>query len=467
MPMAKPCPVTGRPMTSFRFKPGDDARYKNTVISKEAALLKNVCQVCLYDLDYQLPAGVVDAMRAGEGEKDKLDAAPTTEANKEFYYNRVIEEQAKAREAGGGLMTGAGGGGLVAGGGAAGAIAAAGSAGAGGGGGGKVSKEAVGLMRLAQARNKSAPYYRRNKSKVCTFWLCSRCDRVLRQDCPYRPCNGDFDFPELDRTPELKAKAFKWLKEEGVVAVMTRDDDEIKEVRKAISGRVGGNIDDSIKRRYYGKGDEATDSILQRTKERMDPPLTPPEDKSITTLFVGGVAHEVTEGDLRAAFGEHGDLEGVRVVPEKKCAFVTFALRAGAEAAAEALHNRLAVKGFALRIAWGKPRAGGAPRGGMGAMMPPPMGVRPPGAMPPPFMPPPAGMPPPPLAPPAAGAAAAPGGWVLPPPAGPPPAGMPPPAIAAMPPPVGPPPALYPSMDPAAVGTAPAAPIAPPKQVPR
>jgi hypothetical protein len=38
------------------------------------------------------------------------------------------------------------------------------------------------------------PYYNKNKSPICTFWLRNACNR---NDCPYRPCNGDTNMPEL------------------------------------------------------------------------------------------------------------------------------------------------------------------------------------------------------------------------------------------------------------------------------
>ena len=421
-----------------------------------------MCQVCLHDLDTNLPASVAERLRGAGGEQDKLDQVPQTAANREYYFNRMLGDGSGggAGSAGGGaqqLLVGGGGGAL-------GALAAAAGGGAGGGGKAKRKEGATTaqLLRMAKARQQS-PYYRRNKTKVCTFWLCGRCDRVLRSDCPYRPCNGDFDFPELDRAPELKAKVAGWLRDEGCVAVMTRDDDEAKEARKAISGRIGGNIEGDIKKRYYGQGDEHAEHLVRRAEERAgsEPPLVPPQDATITTLFVGGVAPEVTEGDLRETFGAHGEIDSVRVVQDKRCAFVTFKRREGAEDAAKELHNLLVINGCALRLQWGRPKAPAAapataqwmpPPPGM-PYMPPPPGVPPAAAMPgAAYMPPPPGVPPP-----AAMAAAAAGQWVLPPPTTAPPPG----AVAAgvgltLPPPVGPPPAAaYPSMDPSAVGAAP------------
>lgn len=46
------CKVCERPFTSFRWKPGTNARYKKTVVCQTCAKMKNVCQVCVLDLQY-------------------------------------------------------------------------------------------------------------------------------------------------------------------------------------------------------------------------------------------------------------------------------------------------------------------------------------------------------------------------------------------------------------------------------
>jgi pre-mRNA-splicing factor RBM22/SLT11 len=83
--------------------------------------------------------------------------------------------------------------------------------------------------------------------------------------------------------------------------------------------------------------------------------------RTITSLYVGGVTPEITEDDLRDAFYTHGELAGVRKVASRFCAFVTFTERSASEKAAEALHNKLVVKGVRLRLMWG--RGGQAQRG--------------------------------------------------------------------------------------------------------
>ncbi|GFZ01656.1 CCCH-type zinc fingerfamily protein with RNA-binding domain-containing protein [Actinidia rufa] len=65
----------------------------------------------------------------------------------------------------------------------------------------------------------------------------------------------------------------------------------------------------------------------------------------------------VTEQDLRDYFYAHGEIEAVRMVLQRACAFVTYTTREGAEKAAEELSNKLVVKGLRLKLMWGRPQA--------------------------------------------------------------------------------------------------------------
>lgn len=47
IPNGGACHISGRPYTVFRWRPGNDARYKKTIICQEVAKAKNVCQVRL------------------------------------------------------------------------------------------------------------------------------------------------------------------------------------------------------------------------------------------------------------------------------------------------------------------------------------------------------------------------------------------------------------------------------------
>ena len=44
--------ICQRPFTVFRWCPGPKARYKKTEVCQTCSKLKNICQTCLFDLEY-------------------------------------------------------------------------------------------------------------------------------------------------------------------------------------------------------------------------------------------------------------------------------------------------------------------------------------------------------------------------------------------------------------------------------
>ncbi len=160
---AAECAISGRPFTVFRWRPGTDARYKKTVVCKEIALAKNVCQVCLLDLDYGIPVQARDAALARELGKelggDAGNASPhdallgaKSDVNIEFQTEQIARRIANgedvAAEAGG-------------------ALALAGA-------GGKQRAHEI-LSKMARKK----PYYTKNKTAICTFWLRNSCTRYV------------------------------------------------------------------------------------------------------------------------------------------------------------------------------------------------------------------------------------------------------------------------------------------------
>lgn len=55
--------------------------------------------------------------------------------------------------------------------------------------------------------------------------------------------------------------------------------------------------DQNIKDRYYGANDPVADKLLRRAQAM--PKLEPPEDKTITTLYVGNLGDKITEKELK------------------------------------------------------------------------------------------------------------------------------------------------------------------------
>lgn len=255
------CHISGRPYTVFRWRPGNDARYKKTIICQDVAKAKNVCQVCLLDLDYNLPVQVRDHALGAQAEQ-----LPQSDAGKEYALQLAAETgELDARRF-----------------------------------------DAPAPPDVLLKLQRTTPYYKRNQAKICSFFVRGLCKRGA--ECPYR-----HEMPV-----------------EGPLSKQ------------------------NIKDRYYGVNDPVAEKMLGRV-EGMDK-LTPPEDASICTLFVGGLAPEHSEDDVRDAFYSYGELRSVRKLDAKGCAFVTFASRQGAEAAAEALANRLVIGGQRCRLRWGKPQ---------------------------------------------------------------------------------------------------------------
>jgi len=243
-PMSKECKVCSRPMTVFRWKPGSDARYKQTVACQVCAKLKNVCQVCLFDLQYGLPVGARDSI---------LGTAAST-SNSFVNQQYIAEQQQKALEEGTTESTG-------------------------------VVATNEDLLRAAR----TAPYYKRNAAKICSFFVKGKCTRG--DSCPFRH--------ELPPADEELAKQ-------------------------------------NIKDRYNGENDPLAKRVLSRIGARQES-FKPPSDTSIATLYVGGVDGKMVDAnDLTDLFYSHGEIKSIRVSKASKCAFVTFKSREDAEKAAKA-----------------------------------------------------------------------------------------------------------------------------------
>ena len=77
------CKICERPFTTFRWQPGKGARYKNTELCQTCAKVKNVCQTCMFDLEYGLPVQVRDH------ELQIADNIPKQGANRDFFLQNV------------------------------------------------------------------------------------------------------------------------------------------------------------------------------------------------------------------------------------------------------------------------------------------------------------------------------------------------------------------------------------------
>jgi len=376
MPQSRECKISGRPYTAFRWQPGTEARYKETIIAAEVAIAKNVCQVCLMDMEFNLPVAVRDRLMTKGGAGSSADgniAAPTSDINKEFYW----ENQRQMMQEGTlqGYQSG-------------------------GGAGGKMVGQSFEKLAALSRNTSSSPYYDRNLPKLCSFWCLQTCTRVVNSACPYRPCNGTFRFPELaSRHQEHLSTLVRKLHADGAVSVMRDTSPEMDEIRELLRDSQRGSRDKAIRARYHGsEEDTLAQKYLDRAQSMAE--LTPPEDEGICSLWIGGLPPaapgmaQIGKQDLQDAFYSYGEISEIRVMSERRCAIVTYTMRKSAEEAAAALHKRLTIKGVKLKLWWARSagreeggKGGGKGGKGGGTFAPPPGSIPPPGQMPPPGLP--------------------------------------------------------------------------------
>lgn len=84
--------------------------------------------------------------------------------------------------------------------------------------------------------------------------------------------------------------------------------------------------------------------------------ILPPRDRNITSLFVTGVEDDLPEHTIRTFFTPFGTLRSVVCSHRAHCAFINYATREGAEAAAEHCQGKAVIAGCPLRVQWGRPR---------------------------------------------------------------------------------------------------------------
>lgn len=84
--------------------------------------------------------------------------------------------------------------------------------------------------------------------------------------------------------------------------------------------------------------------------------VIPPEDPTITSLFLTGVEDDLPEHELRTFFAKYGPLRSVVCSHRSHCAFINYQTRAAAEAAAQESQGKAIIAGCPLRVQWGKPK---------------------------------------------------------------------------------------------------------------
>ena len=192
-PNGGPCKVCNRPFTGFHWRPGGkNTRPKKTETCSTCARAKHLCQTCQLDLKFHLPAKVRDQALAPADRQ--LVAPPRSDATREYNATQTARDVAS------------------------GAIDAV--------------YNAPPINDIAHRLQRKQPNYRRNRPKVCTFFLENRCKKG--KYCPFL-----HELPDPNQDPTLAKQ----------------------------------NLVD----RYHGTNDPVADRILSRKRRWEAPkPLSPP-----------------------------------------------------------------------------------------------------------------------------------------------------------------------------------------------
>ena len=156
---------------------------------------------------------------------------------------------------------------------------------------------------------------KRNAAHVCSFFVKGTCNRGI--SCPYRHTN------------------------------ITEQD--LESLKKG-----NGSIDEKIRERFNGINDPIARKILDKIEEKSRSPA-PPEDLSITTLFLGNISSEgITDELVREQMERFGKLERMRLLHRQNCGFVCFFSREAAEKAIATLFDKLFLSEKKIKLDWAK-----------------------------------------------------------------------------------------------------------------
>ncbi|VWU49256.1 RNA-binding protein, putative [Hepatocystis sp. ex Piliocolobus tephrosceles] len=133
----KECKICKNAFTLFRWKPGTKGRYKQTIICHMCAKVKNVCQTCLFDLEYNLPVQVRDKFL------ENSITLPENETNRNFFLEQIEKSNISKN-----IYD-------------------------------NINNGHTDLSKLKRKNNS----FKRNMAKVCSFWRKNECNRG--DECPY------------------------------------------------------------------------------------------------------------------------------------------------------------------------------------------------------------------------------------------------------------------------------------------
>ena len=304
------CKICKRPFTVFTWKPDTNSRFKKTEICPACAKLKNVCQTCLFDLQFGLPVELRDKYL-----KKKIEI-PKEQANLDYFISKATENFENLNlpyykpDAY------------------------------------KISPEMSSIKNIIENKDnngidKKNKIIKRNQRYICSFFLRGECNRG--DLCPYRHEfveESDIDEHEIDKI-------------NGDNDNQSDSNDE-KEDKKDKNNNKKQGVLENIKARYMGIDDPVASRIIKNYSDKSPP--EPPKDQSIKTIVINEVLDEsLKEKDIINIFAKYGELKQVKLMINKgNCIYVTFGSRKNCEKCINDLFNKCYIKDEKYRLTWAK-----------------------------------------------------------------------------------------------------------------
>mmetsp|Transcript_13915 Transcript_13915/g.30401 ORF Transcript_13915/g.30401 Transcript_13915/m.30401 type:complete len:445 (+) Transcript_13915:74-1408(+) len=150
-PHGKKCQICETPFTVFAWQAGTKGRIKRVEICRSCAQAKNVCQVCIYDLQYGLPVKVRDKILREAGASaagGAMTAVPQSRANRSWF----TAQQQRALDQGQNIAAN--------------------------------DDASIAAHAKLSEMARMEPRYERNLPKLCSFFAQGECNRGA--NCPFR-----------------------------------------------------------------------------------------------------------------------------------------------------------------------------------------------------------------------------------------------------------------------------------------
>ena len=292
------CKICKRPFTVFTWKPDSNSRNKKTEICPTCAKLKNVCQTCLFDLQFGLPVELRDKFL-----KKKIEI-PKEQANLDYFISKATENFENLNlpyykpDAY------------------------------------KISPELSAIKNIIDINKKNEndknKIIKRNQKYICSFFLRGECNRG--DLCPYRHEileESDIDDNEIDKINGDHENK--------------NDSGDEKDKDKNNKDKKQGVLE-NIKARYMGIDDPVARRIIKNYSDKSPP--EPPKDQNIKTLVINEVLDEsLKEKDIINIFAKYGEIKQVKLMISKgNCIYVTFGSRKNCEKCINDLFNKCYIK---------------------------------------------------------------------------------------------------------------------------